>query len=98
MYVGKIIATTTPKANTDTSGTTFTLEKGKAYSIQPDAECFITSDVDAASVEAALTAGKGYHIEANALFDHHLPPGHQVIGVMAVAGTVNAPVFRDYRK
>lgn len=97
VWVGKITATTTPVANTNTA-TPFAVEVDKDYAVQPDVECRVATGASQAAVIADLTAGKGVKVEAGALYDRGMPPGHTHLGVVAIAGTVNADVFRNYSR
>lgn len=87
-YLGSIVATTTPKDNSDTASS-FTIPDGALVLIQPDVACYVSSQY----ASAAITAANSELMAANEKRTGFLWTGETKIAAKAVSGTVTLKVF-----
>jgi hypothetical protein len=89
-YIGTVIATTTAKDNSNTTGTTFTIPAGALVAVQPDGACYVSGEFPAATI----TSSNSRLVGANEYVTGFIWGGSSKLAVKAVADTVNCKVFQ----
>lgn len=95
-YLGRIVAGTTVKDNSNTSGTTFNITKGSILLIVPTAAVCVLAGTSAASATAKCdgTADTGVPLKAEEKFYMTLMTNEGWLQAITAAGAANVDVWR----